>query len=107
MNKEIDALVKKYSSTTKEISDDEIVERVIYLMINEAWRCLSEKVADNADTVDLAMIMGTGFPPFRGGLMQYAEKVGKDKIVERLKYYETQYGERFKPAAMSLANTQA
>jgi len=50
------------------------------------------------DTVDIAMIMGTGFPPFRGGLMQYAHEVGPEKIIERLKYYETLYGARFKPA---------
>lgn len=98
-NPEIKNLVKPFiKQNNREISDQEIVERVLYVMINEAWRCLQEKIVTDEDTVDLAMIMGTGFPPFRGGLMQYAHEVGPEKIIERLKYYETLYGARFKPA---------
>ena len=97
-NPEILPLLKAFPKATREISDEEIVERVLFLMVNEAWRCLQEHVVDNADTIDLAMIMGTGFPPFRGGLMQYADEVGKEKIIERLKFYEKLYGPRFKPA---------
>ncbi len=95
-NPEIQELLKAYPKQTREISDEEIVERVVFLMVNEAWRCLQEHIVDNPDTVDLAMIMGTGFPPFRGGLMQYANEVGTDKIIERLKHYEKLYGVRFK-----------
>lgn len=96
-NPEIKQLLKSYPHQTREISDEEIVERVIYLMINEGWRCLQEHIVENADTIDLAMIMGTGFPPFRGGLMRYAEDVGVSKVIERLKHYEKLYGPRFKP----------
>lgn len=96
-NPEIQKLLKQYSKTSRNISDEEIVERVLYIMINEAWRCLQEHIVDDPDTIDLAMIMGTGFPPFRGGLMQYADDVGESKVIERLKYYESLYGPRFKP----------
>lgn len=96
-NPDIKRLLKSYPKQTRDISDKEIIERVLYLMINEAWRCLQEHIVDNEDTIDLALIMGTGFPPFRGGLMQYANEVGVEKIVERLKYYEGLYGPRFTP----------
>lgn len=97
-NPEIKNLLKSFVKQPREISDQEIIERVLYIMINEAWRCLQEHIVDDPDTVDLAMIMGTGFPPFRGGLMQYANDVGNATIVERLKHYEKLYGSRFKPA---------
>lgn len=97
-NWEIQKLLKSFPRTERIVNDNEIIERVLYIMINEAWRCLQEKIVENADTIDLAMIMGTGFPPFRGGLMQYAEEIGEAKIIERLKYYEGLYGPRFAPA---------
>lgn len=100
-NPEIQQLLKSFPKQTREISDEEIVERVIFLMVNEAWRCLQEHIVDDPDTIDLAMIMGTGFPPFRGGLMQYANDVGNTKIIECLMYYEKLYGPRFKPARSS------
>jgi 3-hydroxyacyl-CoA dehydrogenase/enoyl-CoA hydratase/3-hydroxybutyryl-CoA epimerase len=63
---------------------DEIVNRLVDAMINEATLALEERVAGSADDVDLAMILGTGFPPFRGGLLRHADAVGVSKIVERL-----------------------
>jgi 3-hydroxyacyl-CoA dehydrogenase/enoyl-CoA hydratase/3-hydroxybutyryl-CoA epimerase len=62
----------------------EIVERLVDAMINEATMALEERVALSADDVDLAMILGTGFPPFRGGLLRHADTVGVSAIVERL-----------------------
>ena len=46
----------------------EIIDRLTLVMLNEAARCLDETVVESAELLDLAMIMGTGFPPFRGGL---------------------------------------
>jgi 3-hydroxyacyl-CoA dehydrogenase / enoyl-CoA hydratase / 3-hydroxybutyryl-CoA epimerase len=94
-NPEIQKLLKPLQKETRQISDDEIIERVLYLMINESWKCLDEGIVDNPDTIDLAMIMGTGFPPFRGGPMQYAQDVGEAKVIDRLKHYESLYGPRF------------
>ena len=53
--------------------------------------------------VDLAMIMGTGFPPFRGGLLRYADSLGTEYIVSELEMYASQFGARFKPST-PLAN---
>ncbi len=69
-------------------------------MINEASRCLEEKIIQKPEFVDLCMIMGTGFPPFRGGLLRYADEVGISNIVSTLKRFETQYGARFKPSKL-------
>ena len=76
----------------------EAVERMVYSMVNEAARVLDEKIVGSAAELDLAMIMGTGFPPFRGGLMRYAESVGLKNIVARLDQLAQKYGARFAPS---------
>ena len=74
------------------------LERMLYVMINEAARALEEGIVDSSDTVDVGMIMGTGFPAFRGGLLRYADSVGIKHIVEKLKFFANQHGpERFIP----------
>jgi 3-hydroxyacyl-CoA dehydrogenase/enoyl-CoA hydratase/3-hydroxybutyryl-CoA epimerase len=80
------------------ISAEEIVSRCVYSMINEAARCLEEKVVETPADVDLGMIMGTGFPPFRGGLLRFADSVGLAKIIARLEELEQKYGMRFAPS---------
>jgi 3-hydroxyacyl-CoA dehydrogenase/enoyl-CoA hydratase/3-hydroxybutyryl-CoA epimerase len=53
------------------------------------------------------MIMGTGFPPFRGGLLRYADSVGVEAVVNRLKTFEARLGERFAPAPSLLKRAQS
>jgi 3-hydroxyacyl-CoA dehydrogenase/enoyl-CoA hydratase/3-hydroxybutyryl-CoA epimerase len=77
------------------INDSEIIERCILTMINEASKCLEENVVKNARYLDMAMIMGAGFPPFRGGVLRYADKLGLQNIVKKLQNFEKKYGERF------------
>ncbi len=78
------------------LSKDECIERGIYQMINEAARALLEdKIVETPGELDLAMIMGTGFPPFRGGLLKYADSVGAKTIVEKLEGYQKKCGIRF------------
>ena len=67
------------------LSAGEIQTRMFYIMINEAARCLDEKIVDSAAAVDIGMIFGTGFPPFRGGLLRYADSVGASAVVHELK----------------------
>ncbi len=87
------------SAKNDPLSEQECIERGIYQMINEAARALHEdKIVETAGEVDLAMIMGTGFPPFRGGLLRYADTVGISKIVDSLNDYHQRLGIRFKPA---------
>ncbi|KAF8278941.1 trifunctional enzyme alpha subunit, mitochondrial precursor-like protein [Trypanosoma cruzi] len=64
---------------------NEIVDRCLLLMVNEACYILQEQVAATPEDVDIGMIWGTGFPPFRGGLLQYADHRGLSVIVDRLR----------------------
>jgi 3-hydroxyacyl-CoA dehydrogenase/enoyl-CoA hydratase/3-hydroxybutyryl-CoA epimerase len=80
------------------ISKEEIIDRCILPMINEASRCLDDQIVETPAEVDLGMIMGTGFPPFRGGLLRYADSLGAKAIVEKLKKYHARFGARYEPA---------
>ncbi|MFN2443719.1 MAG: 3-hydroxyacyl-CoA dehydrogenase NAD-binding domain-containing protein [Thermoanaerobaculia bacterium] len=79
-------------------SSDDMVDRMVFVMINEASRILEEGVAASAADVDLAMIMGTGFPPFRGGLVRYADRIGVGFVAQKLKDLAARHGERFNPS---------
>lgn len=84
----------------KDISNEEIINRGIFAMVNEAaLALLDDKIVDRAEQVDLAMIMGTGFAPFRGGLLKHADNVGTTKICDDLEVYANKVGNRFRPAA--------
>lgn len=67
-----------------QVPPEEIKNRLIDAMVNEAALALDERVVDRPEDVDLAMVMGTGFPPFRGGLLRYADASGIGGFVERL-----------------------
>ncbi len=75
-------------------------ERVILSMINEASRCLEEQIVTEPEYVDLALVLGAGFPPFRGGLLRYADKLGLKTVYEKLKSLESVSAARFKPTQM-------
>lgn len=77
----------------------EIQRRVIYPMINEVGFCLQEGVISEPWMADLAMILGTGFAPFRGGPMTLAESIGTETLLNNLHVLGARYGERFKPSA--------
>jgi 3-hydroxyacyl-CoA dehydrogenase/enoyl-CoA hydratase/3-hydroxybutyryl-CoA epimerase len=81
------------------LSHEEIVQRLVYPLINEAARCLDEKICEKPDDIDLAMVFGTGFAPFRGGPITYARSRGLQACVARLHELEQRYGERFHPDA--------
>ena len=66
-------------------NDQEIVDRLILIMINEAVRCLEEGVVESPEDVDFGMIMGTGWAPFRGGPIRYLDSIGATEIVNKLK----------------------
>ena len=70
------------------------------IMVNEAARCLDEGVVKNAQHLDVAMIFGTGFPPFLGGLLKYADSYGIDNILHTLARLQDKYGERFEPSPL-------
>ena len=68
--------------------------------INEAAYMMEEGICDRPQDMDLAMIYGTGFPPYRGGILRYADKWGLDKVHDKLVELEKAYGVHFKPAGM-------
>jgi 3-hydroxyacyl-CoA dehydrogenase/enoyl-CoA hydratase/3-hydroxybutyryl-CoA epimerase len=76
-----------------------VVERMLLAMINEAAMILEERIVASAAELDLAMIMGTGFPPFRGGLLRYADSLGVPYIAARLDELSSRHGPRFSPTA--------
>ena len=67
-------------------------------MVNEAARVLEDGIVSTARDVDLAMIMGTGFPPFRGGLLRFADTLHPRGVLDRLRTLEEDHGARFSPA---------
>jgi 3-hydroxyacyl-CoA dehydrogenase / enoyl-CoA hydratase / 3-hydroxybutyryl-CoA epimerase len=67
------------------LTREELEKRMVLLMINEAAMCLEERIVEDPKDVDFAMIMGTGFAPFRGGPLRYADSVGIARITEDLR----------------------
>jgi 3-hydroxyacyl-CoA dehydrogenase / enoyl-CoA hydratase / 3-hydroxybutyryl-CoA epimerase len=75
----------------------EMIDRLILPMSNVCVACLREGIVDNADTVDGAMIFGTGYAPFRGGPLNYARTRGAENVVEALRALAAKFGGRFTP----------
>jgi len=81
----------------EKIGPEEIVDRALLIMVKEAALCLEEKIIDRPDLLDAALIFGIGFPPFRGGLLKYADKLGAKVIIEKLEGSAKKHGVRFEP----------
>ena len=84
----------------KDMSKEDITDAMLALGINEAALMMEEGICDRPQDMDLAMIYGTGFPPYRGGVLRYADKWGLKNVYDKLLTLEQQYGLRFKPAAL-------
>ena len=102
---EVDQILASYRKElgikTRSISDDEIVERCIYALVNEGARILQEGIALRASDIDMVYLAGYGFPPYRGGPMFYADTVGLPKVVAAIQGFEKGYqGEQWKPAPL-------
>lgn len=82
------------------LSPSDIQQRLILPMINEAAFCLADGIVASPAKLDLAMIFGTGFPPFRGGLCAHADSLGAKAVVEGLKELAAKNGPRFEPAPL-------
>ena len=89
----IEDFAKKQGVERREINEQEIVERTLYTMVNEAAKILEEGIAQRASDVDVVWVYGYGWPVYRGGPMFWADTEGLDKIVDGLKRQE----ERMKP----------
>ncbi len=78
---------------------EDLEDRLILPLLNEAVSCLHDGVVADADLLDAGVIFGTGFAPFRGGPIQHIKAVGAQKLVARLEVLSARYGGRFKPRA--------
>ncbi|XP_022002371.1 glyoxysomal fatty acid beta-oxidation multifunctional protein MFP-a [Helianthus annuus] len=104
-----DREIKKYIKKAREISgisvepelrklsDNDIIEMVFFPVVNEACRVYAEGIAVKAADLDIAGVMGMGFPPYRGGIMFWGDSVGSKYIYERLNEWSKLYGDFFKP----------
>jgi 3-hydroxyacyl-CoA dehydrogenase len=81
-------------------TQDEIVERLIYPMINEGAKILDEGKAIRSSDIDIIWINGYNWPAYRGGPMFYADQIGLDKVLARLQELEASAGPQWKPAAL-------
>jgi 3-hydroxyacyl-CoA dehydrogenase / enoyl-CoA hydratase / 3-hydroxybutyryl-CoA epimerase len=77
-------------------NEEELAHRLVFLMVNEAARCVEEEVVDSPEDADYGMILGTGFAPFRGGPLRFAEHFGLKKVVDELERL-AQTEEKFSP----------
>ncbi|MFW6078912.1 MAG: 3-hydroxyacyl-CoA dehydrogenase family protein, partial [Gemmatimonadota bacterium] len=104
-----DELGESVPKQRRELPVSEIVDRTTLVMVNEAARALDDGVVARAADVDVAMITGTGFPPFRGGLLRWADARGLGQIVDTLERLARDIDRRFEPAPLlhSLAERSA
>ncbi|MEM9293508.1 MAG: 3-hydroxyacyl-CoA dehydrogenase NAD-binding domain-containing protein [Acidobacteriota bacterium] len=84
----------------KPVSREEIIERCWFQMLNETAHCIQDGIIENPIDIDLGVIFGFGFPPFRGGLLREADRVGLGTIVDKLDAYADAHGERLRPAEL-------
>jgi 3-hydroxyacyl-CoA dehydrogenase len=89
-----------HPSETGLLSDDVIHDRLILPMVDEAVRCLHDKIVEHPWQVDFALTYGIGFPAFRGGLLGWAGRsMGSEQIREKLEALAKSYGKRFEPSS--------
>lgn len=88
------------------MNDADIIEFIFYPVVNEAARVVAERIVDKASDLDVAAVLGMGFPPFRGGLVHWADEVGAARIAARLAQWAPLYGPLFAPCEF-LARTAA
>ncbi len=86
----------------RRVEKEEIAERLVLRMVGEAYRVLEEGIVRSASDLDVAMVLGVGFPDFRGGPLKYARDLGLDKVRTRLHELAARCGPRFEPCGLLL-----
>ena len=86
-------LAEKHAITQREISEQEILERTVYMLINEGAHVLGEGVTYRSSDIDVVYTYGYGFPGHRGGPMQYADEIGLDKVLASIEKYQKELGD--------------
>jgi len=86
--------------TARKIDAEEITNRLILRMVGEAFCVVEEQIARRESDIDVAMVLGTGFPDFRGGVLKYGYDLGIDEVICRLDSLAERFGERFRPCKL-------
>ncbi len=84
----------------KRFDREELTERVVLRMVNEALRCLGEEILRSARDGDIGAVFGLGFPPFRGGPFRWVDAVGAETLLRKMEKWQERCGERFEPAPL-------
>ncbi|WP_377828070.1 3-hydroxyacyl-CoA dehydrogenase NAD-binding domain-containing protein [Bradyrhizobium lupini] len=100
VEKMIEQTLTRLGRKRRVVSEDEIIERVMYPMINEGARILEEGVASRPGDIDVIMVYGFGWPVYRGGPMYYADQIGLDRVLAKMKELHATLGDDFKPAGL-------
>jgi 3-hydroxyacyl-CoA dehydrogenase len=87
-------------TTPRQVSDEEILERCVYLMINEGAKILEEGKAIRASDIDVVWVNGYGWPVYRGGPMFYGDQIGLETVLARMREFQATLGDDFKPSAL-------
>jgi 3-hydroxyacyl-CoA dehydrogenase len=101
---EVDSLIERCAGESgtrrRAIGDHEIVERTLFALINEGARILDEGIAQRASDIDLIYVHGYGFPAWRGGPIYYADALGLDKVLARVRQFREAHDEHWAPAPL-------
>ena len=89
------AEAERLGVSQRDITDDEIIERLMYSMINEGALILGEGIATKSSDIDVVFVHGYGMPRYRGGPMCYADEVGLDKVIAGMEKYKARYGDMY------------
>ncbi|MCK1479666.1 enoyl-CoA hydratase/isomerase family protein [Bradyrhizobium sp. 197] len=96
----IDQTLTRLGRKRRVVSDEEIIERVMYPVINEGARILEEGIAARPGDIDVVWLCGFGWPIYRGGPMYYADQIGLDKVLAKMRELQAAVGDEFKPASL-------
>ena len=100
VEKVIHEVAKAQGVARRAVGDDEILERLLYPMVNEGAKILEEKLAIRASDVDVIWVYGYGWPVYRGGPMFWADSIGLKAIRDRMLQFQRQHGDAWQPAAL-------
>jgi len=92
--------IVKSGRNPRKVSDEEILERCVYPMINEGAKILEEGKAIRSSDIDVVWVNGYGWPVYRGGPMYFGDQLGPDKVLAKMKEFQGAMGDDFKPAAL-------
>ena len=90
----VEEQAQKYGIERRAFTDEEIVNRLIFALVNEGARILEEGIAQRAGDIDIVYVNGYGFPAYRGGPMHYADSLGLKTVYETICEFRDRFGEK-------------